>query len=52
MEKTWAIREQEIREEIAQEIEDAIDAAIPPIDDAEYAAYNSLIWAAKTARGK
>jgi len=52
MEKTWAIREQEIREEIAQEIEDAIDAAMPPIDDAEYAAYNSLIWAAKTARGK
>jgi hypothetical protein len=51
MEKTWEIREQELRGEIAQVIELAIEGLMPPVDEVEEAVYHSLTWAAGVARG-
>jgi hypothetical protein len=51
MEKTWEIREQELRGEIAQVIELAIEGISPPTDEVEQAVCQSLIWAAGIARG-
>jgi hypothetical protein len=45
MEKTWEIREQELREEIAQKIEKWKESSTTP------AAYDALQWAAAVARG-
>ena len=51
MEKTWEIKEQEIRQEIAERIEAAVEGLMPPVDDVEYAVYHALTWAANVARG-
>ena len=51
MEKTWEIREKEIREEIAQSIEDAIDKTLPPVDDTEYAVHHAMTWVVNLIRG-
>jgi len=52
MDKTWEVKEKEIRDEIAQRIEDRIEAMMPPITDLEEAVYHSLGWAAEVARGR
>jgi hypothetical protein len=52
MEKTWEIREKEIREEIATKIENWIEATIPPVDEKELAVYDALQWAAAVVRGQ
>jgi len=51
MEKTWEIREKEIREEIAQRIEDEIEMMMPPVDSEEMASYTTAHWCAAIARG-
>lgn len=51
MEKTWEYREQELRGQIAQVIELAIEGIMPPTDEVEEAVYHSLTWAAGVARG-
>ena len=51
MEKTWEVKEKEIREGIAQAIEDQIENMMPPVDEVELAAYHALTWAAGVARG-
>jgi hypothetical protein len=50
MEKTWAIREQEIREEIAQEIEQIEPST--NVDDITAGHLMARNWAASIARGK
>jgi hypothetical protein len=52
MEKTWEVKEEELRQEIAQKIGEKIDALMPPIDEVELAIYESLSWAAEVALGK
>lgn len=52
MEKTWEIREQEIRQEIAQRIQDELEKMLPPVDDAEYAVFNAMEWVIKLVRGQ
>jgi hypothetical protein len=51
MEKTWEIREKELRGEIAQVIELAMEEMLPPVDDIDHAVFQALIWAAGVARG-
>jgi hypothetical protein len=51
MEKTWEIREQELRGEIAQVIELAMESMLPPVDDAELAAYKAAEWCVSVVRG-
>lgn len=51
MEKTWEVKEKEIRGEIAQLIEYQIENMMPPVDEAEIAVYHALTWAASVARG-
>ena len=52
MEKTWEIKEKELREEIAQRIEHEIEMMMPPVDDVELSAYNTAIWCLEVVRGK
>jgi hypothetical protein len=52
MEKTWEIKEKEIREEIAQRIEDELEGMLPPVDDTEYAVFNAVEWVVKIVRGE
>jgi hypothetical protein len=52
MEKTWDYREKEIREEIAQRIEDELEGMLPPVDDTEYAVFNAMEWVIKLVRGE
>jgi len=52
MEKTWDYREKEIREEIAQRIEDELEAMLPPVDDTEYAVFTAMEWVLKVVRGQ
>jgi F0F1-type ATP synthase assembly protein I len=52
MEKTWEIREKEIREEIAQRIEDELEGMLPPVDDTEIAVYHAMTWVIDFIRGK
>jgi len=52
MEKTWEYREKEIREEIAQRIEDELEKILPPVDDTEYAVFNAMEWVLKVIRGE
>ena len=52
MEKTWQVREQEIRQEIALKITNAIEEMMPPVDDVELAIYNALNWATEIALGE
>lgn len=52
MEKTWEIREKEIREEIAQRIEHEIEMMMPPVDSEEMASYTTAHWCAAVARGQ
>jgi hypothetical protein len=52
MEKTWEVKEKEIRGEIAQVIELAMEDMLPPVDDVDYAIFNALTWAAGVARGE
>lgn len=42
----------QLREDIAQKIDDQIDMLMPPVDNEEIAIYNALTWAAKVARGQ
>jgi hypothetical protein len=51
MEKTWEVKEKEIREGIAQAIEDQIENMMPPVDEVDIAVYHTLTWAAGVARG-
>jgi hypothetical protein len=51
MEKTWEIREKEIRESIAERIEHEIEMAMPPVDDTEFAIYNAMHWVLEVVRG-
>ena len=51
MEKTWEYREQELRGQIAQVIELAMEDMLPPVDNVDYAIFNALTWAAGVARG-
>ena len=52
MEKTWEVREKELRGEIAQLIEYQIERMMPPVDEVEEAVYHALNWAADVARGE
>ena len=52
MEKTWEIKEKELREEIAQRIQDELEKMLPPVDDTEYAVFNAMEWVIKLVRGK
>lgn len=52
MEKTWSYRELELREEIAQRIQDELEKMLPPVDDAEYAVFNAMEWVIKLVRGE
>jgi F0F1-type ATP synthase assembly protein I len=52
MEKTWDYREKEIREEIAQRIEDELEGMMPPVDDTEIAVYHAMTWVIDLIRGK
>jgi hypothetical protein len=52
MEKTWEIKEKEIRESIAERISAAVEAMMPPVDEIEEAVYHSLTWAIEVARGE
>ena len=52
MEKTWEIREKEIREEIAQRIEGELEGMLPPVDDIEYAVFTAMEWVLKVVRGQ
>lgn len=52
MEKTWEIREKEVREEIAQRIEVELESMLPPVDDTEYAVFNAMEWVIKLVRGE
>ena len=52
MEKTWEVREHELREEIAQRIEHEIEMMMPPVDDIEFAIYNAMHWVLEVVRGK
>ena len=51
MEKTWEVKEKEIRGEIAQVIELAMEDMLPPVDDIDHAVFRALTWAAGVARG-
>jgi len=51
MEKTWDYREKEIREEIAQRIEDELEGMLPPVDDVEIAVYTAITWVIDLIRG-
>lgn len=51
MEKTLEVHLQELREQIATQIEDEIDKSMPPIDDVEHAIYETAMWCAAVARG-
>ena len=51
MEKTWEIREKELRGEIAQVIELAMESMLPPVDEVEEAIYKTAEWCAGVARG-
>lgn len=51
MEKTWEVKEKEIRGQIAQVIELAIEGIAPPTDEVEEAVCQALSWAAGIARG-
>jgi hypothetical protein len=52
MEKTWDYREKEIREEIAQRIEDELEKNLPPVDDVDYAVFAAMEWVLKVVRGQ
>lgn len=52
MEKTWEIREKEVREEIAQRIEDELEKNLPPVDDLDYAVFTAMEWVLKVIRGQ
>lgn len=52
MEKTWAYRELEIREQIAQRIESELEEMLPPVDDIEYAIFAAVNHAVKIVRGE
>ena len=52
MEKTWVIREKELREQIAKEIESEIENMMPPVDEVELAVYEAAHHCAAIARGK
>lgn len=51
MEKTWEVKEKEIREEIVQRIEEEMEKMLPPVDSVELAIYNTASWCASIARG-
>ena len=51
MEKTWEIREKELREQIAAQIEGEIEMMMPPVDEVEFAIYNAATRCAEIARG-
>ena len=52
MEKTWEVKEKEIREEIAQRIEDELEKNLPPVDDLDYAVFTAMEWVLKVIRGQ
>jgi hypothetical protein len=52
MEKTWAYRELELREEIAQRIQDELEGMLPPVDDTEFAVFTAMEWVIKLVRGE
>jgi hypothetical protein len=45
----WAVRDS-IKEDIALEIQDAIESNLPPIDEIDYAVHAALGWAVDTVR--
>jgi hypothetical protein len=51
MEKTWEIKEKEIREEIAQRIEGELDGMMPPVDEVEIAVYTAMTYVVDVVRG-
>lgn len=51
MEKTWEYREQELREQIAFQIEDELEQMMPPVDEVEFAIFNTATRCAEIARG-
>lgn len=52
MEKTLEIQLHDLRESIAQDIENQLEIMMPPVDSIEIAVYEALTWAAAVARGK
>ena len=52
MEKTWEVKEKEIREGIAQRIEDELEKSLPPVDDVDYAVFTAMEWVLKVVRGQ
>jgi hypothetical protein len=52
MEKTWEVKEKEIREEIAQRIEHELEKNLPPVDDVDYAVFTAMEWVLKVIRGQ
>ena len=51
MEKTLEVHLQELREQIATQIENEIEKNPPPVDEVEHAIYETAMWAASVARG-
>lgn len=52
MEKTLEVHLQELREQIAAQIEGEIEQMMPPVDEVEFAIYNTATHCAAVARGK
>lgn len=52
MEKTLEVHLQELREQIASQIEEELEQIIPPVDDVEFAIFNTATHCAAVARGK
>jgi hypothetical protein len=51
MEKTLEVHLQELREQIATRIEEEIEQMMPPVDEVEFAIYNTAMHCAAVARG-
>jgi hypothetical protein len=52
MEKTLEVHLQELRERIATQIENELEQIMPPVDEVEFAIYNTATRCAEIARGK
>ena len=51
MEKTLEVHLQELRVRIAEQIENEMENMMPPVDEVEFAIYNTAAWCADIARG-
>lgn len=51
MEKTLEMHLQELREQIATQIENEIEKNVPPIDAIDAAIFETALWCASVARG-